>query len=414
MTQSPLYKRAFVRGLNTQLMQAGTIGYATKEAADYAADFVADHVAMPDPYFEGKSLTMKVASDLCIALVRASEFINSKTGGASAALSKQASAIDPHAQASVDAKAILEKIAMEDYDQGGMGGGSGAGASGTNTLSAAAEHSTQAELDLRNRPEGYANTGVGNYIDKGKGSMGVEETAQRSDPAEGGTNSVIQNSKVGSEALRKAAASGGGRTGTAPNTLSNAAGHSTQAELDEKNRPAGYAVSGVGNTSVTATGSAVIGAESSKKPSAKPGATGTNSVNTPKTAAERHLERTAALIVPFLPSNLTDAQKVAHIRACDPLTVPQQISYVSKLASAYQVPADVIGQIPEAFSTHATKVAGVSGEDDYEVAQALEAAASSLSAQAEAHEDSAIKKLTAEKTAAALAKITGAASKVAG
>jgi len=394
MTQSPLYKRAFVRGLNAHLMQVGEVAYTSKEAADYAADFVADNTGMPDPYFEGDKVSLKVASDLCISLSRAADALNAQTGGASAELSKQAAAIDPVAQATVDASNIMHKIAYE--------------TEGPNSVEAAAAHSSQAALDAHNRPAGYANTGVGNYIDKGRGQVGVEEQVQHGAPTEGGSNSPIENTSKMGGVLKAAAA--GGRTGTAPNTVANAAAHSDQAALDNKNRPAGYANTGVGKTSLTASGSAVLGAETSVKPKDKP-MTGSNSVSAPKTAAERHLERTAALLIQFLPTALTDVQKVAHIRACAALTPAQQVNYLTKVASVSGIDQATVAQIPDAFFS-AVKTAS-EGEDDYEVAQALEAAAAELGNRAEHKEDAAVRKLTEEKTAAALAQLSAATARVA-
>ena len=39
---STLFNRAYVRGLNAELVRTGAIQYPTKEAADHAADYVAD------------------------------------------------------------------------------------------------------------------------------------------------------------------------------------------------------------------------------------------------------------------------------------------------------------------------------------------------------------------------------------
>ena len=82
MSNSPLFKRAFVRGLNSELIRQGTIVYPSKEAADASADFVADQSAMPDPYTQGEVLDIKIAT-VAVRLPYQSRGVSVRAGGRS-------------------------------------------------------------------------------------------------------------------------------------------------------------------------------------------------------------------------------------------------------------------------------------------------------------------------------------------
>ena len=114
MTESPLFKRAYTRGLNTELIRSGAIQYPSKEAADHAADYVADSSGMPDPLTQGAHVTTKVAHVLCNQLVEASQYLCKTAGDRySPQLTKTAQTTDPAEVAFADAWGLMQKSAAE-------------------------------------------------------------------------------------------------------------------------------------------------------------------------------------------------------------------------------------------------------------------------------------------------------------
>jgi hypothetical protein len=193
------------------------VGFASKEAADYCADYVADNSGMPDPQSEGDSITKQASLELCNALITASNEIRTKTGSYSDTFNKTAAAADPVAVANSDAWAIMQKCAAETGSliQGG---------DKPNDEPAAAQNNAEAALDNHLRPQNYANLGergVGGYERKGQGHVGTEEKHPIAPRAtEGGTNSLIENSsKHGSMEMPPPAGLGGGAPGGAPEGL---------------------------------------------------------------------------------------------------------------------------------------------------------------------------------------------------
>lgn len=352
MTQTTLFKRAMCRGLNAELIRAGEVAYPTKEAADYAADYVADHSGMPDPFTSPEQVTLKVAHDLSVMLKQASEIVCKNAGGYSPELSKTASAIDPVELAIHDCNTLMQKVAYE--------------VEAPNTAEQAAAHNEAAALDAKHRPEGYANSGVGNYEDKGEGALGAEREQPRGEGAPG-HNSAIENSK---------AASSGPYT-SAPNTAANAAAHNEAAALDQKNRPGNYANVGVNKSKFSVPQGAVLGHE---EPARAP-VPGKNTANSAKTASEVLFEKTAAQVMPFMLQGMTDKEKVAHIQAMGPLSSRGRATYLHQLYGAYGVDKTAAQQYAEAFLKQAE------GEDeDMAVASAMEQAARALQSDEEREE----------------------------
>lgn len=188
-----LFKRAYVRGLNSELSRRGAVSYPTKEAADYVADYVADNSGMPDPVDAPAQLTKEASLELCNALVSASNELRTKVGSFDNTFAKTAAASDPITSANADAWAIMEKCASET-------GSLVQGGDKPNDQPDAAANNAEAALEAQRRPENYANLGergVGNLERKGQGNVGSEEThpeAPRATNSE--SNSVTQYSKA--------------------------------------------------------------------------------------------------------------------------------------------------------------------------------------------------------------------------
>lgn len=389
-TPTALMKCAFVRGLNTELLRQGAVTFPSKQAADYAADFVANHSGMPDPFSAGPELSLKIAADLCVMLTKAAHELCTQQGGYSAGLSKSASVCDPATVASDDALALMHKVAEE---------------SG-NSLESAAQNNDGAALDLMQRPPGYAVVGVGNIERPGVGITGSEQPANLASRVDGDNSATATSKQAGIAALRKAA----GAPYTSPdNTLANAAKVDDGAALDMANRGGpGYALAGVGNTDLTATGSGVQGKEKDVAPAGSP--SGSNSVNAPKTASERKLNKLAARVVPFLPANLPDAVKVAHIRAMSGLGAQGQARYLEQVYSGLRLEKSASVQSASNFFQLAKKAEDEDMDGDDDVAEALEGAAAEIEGKKEKSEgdekDEGSKEASA-RLAAATARVSG-------
>lgn len=367
MSESPLFKRAFVRGLNAELTRNGVTLYPSKEAADYAADFVADNVDMPNPVTDASAVTEKVAFALCETLVKVSQELCASAGNVyDAGLSKTAAAADPEEVALADAWSLMEKAAAET-------GSLSQGGDAPNTLGAAAKDNAEAALEINRRPEEYAHLGergMGGYENKGKGSVGVEEKSPVAPKATGhGTNSAMENtSKQAGLAgiVRKAASEMGSlmTPGQDQNTLSAAAAHNGEAALEMKRRPEGYAHMGedaVGQTRMHVPPGAVVGREM-RHPEAPPTTpAGSNSIiAATKSAFEQLFEDTASDVIGYLPEKMPEQHKVAHIRSMMGLESDERADYLRDMYVTLGTKKEAAALVHEHYlKTAAVKTAGM-------------------------------------------------------
>jgi hypothetical protein len=339
MSTSPLFKRAFVRGLNTALIREGAVVYPSKEAADASADYVADNSNMPDPYSQGEALDIKVAQFLCENLVKAAEYQCQQAGNKyNPTVTKTAQDETPVSAATSDSWALMQKAAAET-------GPLVTGGNEPNTEPDAARYDAEAALDLKNRPMGYAHLGekgVGTYEQPTEGTVGATEKHPMAPGATGhDTNSLNKGASLTDIVRRVGGNKTAGSTGSLvtggsdPNTLPAAAAHNAEAALDLKNRPMGYAHEGeknVGKTEFGIPSGAVIGREQPHPH--KPGATGTGSntiIAQTKNAFDQLFESTAEQVVPYLPEQMEDNTKVAHVRAMLGLEVAERADYLHNL-----------------------------------------------------------------------------------
>ncbi len=340
MSESPMFKRAFVRGLNAELVRRGVAKYPSKEASDYASDFVADASGMPDPVSQADAVTEKIAEALCENLVKAGQELCKQAGNKyDTSLSKTASASTPADVALADTWALMQKAAAET-------GSLSEGAKHPNTMANAAKTNDEAALEQARRPEGYANLGekgVGNYERKGQGAVGTEEKHPEAPKATGhGTNSITENTaKMGSLAaiIRKVANSEGSlmQPGGDQNTLSAAATSNAEAAQELSRRPEGYAhmgEKGVGKTEMKIPSGAVVGRE---QPHPEPGgigesAPGDNSIiDQTKNAFDQLFEATAQDVVGYLPEKMAENSKIAHVRSMMGLDTHERGAYLRDL-----------------------------------------------------------------------------------
>lgn len=384
MSGSTLFMRAYTRGLNDELVRSGAISYPTKEAADRAADYVGDRVGI-DPTVNPELVTLKIAKAICVDLTKVAAFICEKEGAGSPELAKTASAMTPGQLAATSAFELMQKVAYENETP--------------NTEEEAAKNNSGARLDIEARPAGYAVTGVGGGEDKGVGALGSEHAATNRKDRVDGSNSATETSKAAGIAALQKMAKG------PENTLASAAKDDDGAKLEMQRRPPGYAVVGVGNVYKPATGSAVLGAESADT-TRKDRVAGSNSV-TPlaKSAAERVFDKVAKLVVPYLPEQMPDTHKVAHINAMSPLSDSGKARYLGELYASLKVASD---EAEKAVAHFKKTASDAEGKEDFEIASAMEAAAEEL-------EGKAVKEMTEDESEkeAAYARLKAASARIA-
>lgn len=125
-----------------------------------------------------------------------------------------------------------------------------------------------------------------------------------------------------------------------PNTLPAAAAGNAEAALEAKQRPVEYAHSGTGNSAMVPGPASQVGTEQSHPLSPAATAAGTNSAIEATSASDPAIKAaafnylftdTARRVVPYLPQNMPDATKVAHVQALMAVDEPQRAVYLSNL-----------------------------------------------------------------------------------
>ncbi|MBU1891189.1 hypothetical protein KJ782_06945 [Patescibacteria group bacterium] len=367
-----LFKRAFVRGLNDELIRLGYARYPSKYAADEIADAVGDQMPV-EPAMD--AVPAEVAADVATTLVDAANQLVEAAGGggpgpdgapgalppeAAAGMeeaAKESAAADIDTRAYKQAEAVMIKSAQQAKQAEGMGSTIEGGDKG-NEMGDSPQAETK--MEAKNRPDMMYVTGVGNTaFPVGQGNVGTETVPAPNAPGESpsGTNSVIQQSKMG--ALRQIiqkVAMGMGSTiegGDKGNTLGDAAGVTGEAQLEANRRPEGYAETGVGNTQFP-LGAGVVGSEQAHpdQPGAQATGAPANSVtewtDSNKEGAYLALfQDTAQKIAQFLPNNLGEDEKIAHIRQMMGLTDVERSEYLGLMHKQAGATDDQAVQIAE-------------------------------------------------------------------
>jgi len=356
-----LFKRAYVRGVNDELVRLGLIRYPVKEAADEIADAVGDQLPAEPA---GEPVSPETAADVAATLVDAATKLVSETQGEGlapegappmpeeAAL-KTSAAQDLDTRAGTQAYACMMKAAEEvKHAEGSTIEGGDKGNSPTGTAQA------EAQMENKNRPEQYANMGVSGVggtasgAGRGTGIIGNEQpqpAAPKESPS--GSNSVIQQSKMGSlreiiqrVALQKQAEGSTIEGGDKGNTMAEAPAAETQ--MEARNRPEGYAHlgrPGMGETDLTVPTGANVGVEQAhpnapaeSPPGALPPSSANSIVENSKTSETDPFltlfKKTAEEVAAFLPKTLADEDKIAHVRRMIGMNDVERTEYLGVIA----------------------------------------------------------------------------------
>ena len=355
-----MLNKAYARGVNDALRQAGVVKFASDELANEAADLVGGE-SLPEEVGEvPPETTAALASnlaDLAQALQasadsagEAAQVAGAGMGGAEGDMGGAEGDVAKAASVKHAAAWLYKKLA-----EGAIITGNDPSQTNDQTNSA----DNAAAVDEANRPGGtaYANVGVagvGSQEASGEGAVASETPQEKpmGPVAEQNTNSAI-------EAVKNAAARQGINIVDLisklaegalymPNATPQADLQNDVARLEAANRPGGtgYAnvgVSGVGNSAVAAAErSSSVGTEQPHPGTMGPvGSPGTNSAieQTSKSAAEKQyiqdFQAVASKYAAYLPPRLSKSEKIAAIRymmACDPLNRDKLAMHMSKTA----------------------------------------------------------------------------------
>lgn len=356
-----MFKSAFVRGVQSAMVNSGHIAFPSEDAAIKVADYISDRLNF-DPT---EGVSREVTASVGQALFEASNYLKGQPGFKVASFHKLATVDDLNKLAHYNVIDLMQKAAEGSTIEGGDKGN-------------AEPNSAEGKMDAAARPVGYAEGSLGKSdVDTRPGAVGKEQE-QPNAPANSpsGSNSVTEQSRTASLAqmLRKVAEGStilGGDKG-------NAEPQSAEGKMDAADRPAGYAVlpsqGSLGELMNQVKGPATIGREVSHPngPANTPG--GSNSViqhSAKAASADPYVElfkKTAAEVVPYIPSVLGEDAKIAHVRACMGLTTLEKAAYLTSVHR--DLSAKVAGEMPafiqEKIDAKKEKGDGDKDEDDKE------------------------------------------------
>ncbi len=267
-----IFKRAYARGVNDELVRLGHVRWPSKTAADAMADAVGDQMPV-EPSAEGVS--PETAADVAATLIDSANKLVEEGGGAGmaedagmplpeeAAL-KTSAAQDLGTRAGEQAYAIMVKAAQQTKQAvGSTIDGGDKGNKMTDTPAA------ETEMEAKNRPEMQHVVGEGNTqsgAGRGTGVVGKENVGADTpdgspNESPGGTNSVIEQSKMGTlrKIIQKVAMGSTIEGGDKGNTAAGATAAETVQEFQR--RPEGYAENMLAASDLPVTPAATVGTE---------------------------------------------------------------------------------------------------------------------------------------------------------
>lgn len=321
-----MFKHAYVRGIQTALVDSGHAAFPDEPTAHKVADYIADRLDIDLSKEIPRDVDVKIASQL----LEATRWFKNQPTFKAAAWNKLATWEDVQKLAERSAEQLMLKAAEGSTIEGGDKG----------NKEPESPHG-EAKMDTAQRPPGYATDSQGKTdVDTRPGAVGKEETQpnapKETDHKENSPNDQSRTASL-KDLFQKAAEGStimGGDKG-------NKEMSSSEAKMDAAQRPAGYAVlptqGALGAMMAHVKGPAVIGRETAQPN--KPGETpsGSNSVTqTSAKAAEEDpyialFKKVAAEINEFLPGEMTEDAKIATVRVCMGLNTEEKFHYLTGL-----------------------------------------------------------------------------------
>lgn len=328
-----MFKHAFVRGIQTALINSGHAVFPDADTATKVADYIAERVDLDPLQGVSREVTHKVATDI----VAASDYCKQQPNFKAASFNKVATWDDVEKLAAHHAEQLMIKAAEGSTIEGGDKGNK--------------EPTTgEGKMDLSARPEGYATNSLGKTDVDTKPGMVGKEAPSPTPPHEApsGSNSVTEHSRTASlsDLFRKAAEGstilGGDKGNKEPTT--------GEGKMDLQQRPVGYAVlpnqGAPGWLPGMIDSSAVVGKETANPAAPSNSPSGSNSVTAHSAKAaedEAYLllfRKTAAQVVQFLPGDIADESKISHVRVCMGLNDDEKARYLGQLQHDHKVASE--------------------------------------------------------------------------
>lgn len=328
-----MFKRAFVRGIQAQLVKNDRAVYPNEKAATDVADYIADNVD-----FDPGNLTYDKVAELANHLIDASNALVERGYEAGPAVKTAAlQSLEKLAHAHV--VDLMTKAAEGSTIEGGDKGNK-------------EPTSGEGKMDGAARPAGYAENSRGSTdVDTKPGAVGAEsDNPNKATNSPAGSNSITeQRTAALLDAIKVAMGStimGGDKGNTTPS--------SAEAKMDAQARPDGYAVlpSRGADDAIKAMvgGAAVIGKEVSHPNQVANTPGGSNSIvaQTKAAAEDPYLtlfKKVASEVHAFLPAAAPAEQKVAHVRAMMGMDTTEKAAFIANLyKQANEMPPWLMGK----------------------------------------------------------------------
>jgi hypothetical protein len=324
-----MFCTAYVRGLQTALVNADRAAFPSEDVANKVADYIAERADLNFDKAVPAETNLKIANQI----IEASEWLKKQPSFKAAGWNKLATWDDVLKVAQHHVDQLFSKAAEGSTIEGGDKG---------NQMPQSPNG--EQKMDLGQRPMGYATDSRGKTdVDTRPGAIGKEEE-QPNAPArsDAKANSVEEQSKTSSLADMFKAAAGSTIMGGDKGNMPTQAVHS-EAKMDQAQRPVGYAtfgmggVGGLGAVMNEVKGPALVGRETANPNAPARSDDKSNSVmqTTAKAAAEDPFvtlfKKVAAEVVEYLPAHMDDNAKIAAVRACMGLTTNEKFHYLNGL-----------------------------------------------------------------------------------
>lgn len=342
-----MFKKAYVRGVLSGLIQSGQAAFPSEEKAAACADYVAERIDIP--LFDEKSAAVQVplavTAKIAGVLIDASNSF--KQAGEKLVEPAKLASIEDLAKVAHANVVHLMKIAEGSTIEGGDKGNKPEGAAAAET-----------KMDNAARPSGYAEDSRGKTeVDTRPGAVGKEQEHPKA-PSESpsGDNSVKEQSRTASlGALIQKMAEGstllGGDKGNKPDQATAA-----EAKMDHAQRPwPSYAhlpsQGAAGEIPGMVRGPAVVGRETPHPNAPSNSPSGSNSVieHSQKAAEDAAFltvfKKTASEVLPHMAGlELNEDEKIAHVKTMMGYTDEQRARHIISLQRAKTAAAATVGQ----------------------------------------------------------------------
>jgi len=327
-----MLKLAFVSGVSKALKDLGLIKMADDELAQLSEAVAEELPGTEEEYAE--PMPEEVTSELAASLV---ELADSLQDSADAAQVAAAAAEEEPKSAAW----LLRKLSQNpDLARGIVGSATGSTAvgGGSNTLSDS--ENAEANMEEEQRPEGYANTGMGVQEHGGEGLLGTEVDRT----GEGGPVMADENSATATveakaalwrirEALRKHGVDTGATVTPDKETPDAETGEGV---TEKKERPVGYAQPGLGKTQIS--GGEIGHQEQHEKQEDHEGTSNEAAKVSEEQEYIRQIRKLGQKYAHALPFYMTDTEKIAALQYLAGISPAERTAVIRHIEKTGELP----------------------------------------------------------------------------